>query len=506
MRRLRLAAATAACVALGATALATETSSAAAGWQFQTQIQGEDPRPHVPLLDMSCPSAKMCIVVGELNKIVSSTNPTGGPSTWHVTRPTGEAATDCHEHWVPPCRDPNGRRIRGVSCPSATLCIAVTGEGYVYSSTNPTGSSEDWQVADIDSNGRDTHLLGISCPTVSLCVAVSGEGYTSGKILTSTNPTGGATAWTVTQLDESLDLRGVSCGTPTLCVAVAQQGRLLVSGNPTGGASAWTELGTPGGTGNLQAVSCAATGLCVAGNSGGNLLSSTNPTALSSWGETNGGVSVQITDVSCLPSRQCVAVDNNGDVLASKDPTKGHGSWSVTRLIPYVQPANEHELPLNGLFGISCVSISFCALVGIDGQIFTNTDPFAEPPERSGAGKKRGPKRPRVKIADIVLSASRRALREHRARALFRFFANGPVRRFECKVNRRHFSICSSPERFRIGKKGTYAIRIRAVGRTGLPGPATGKRIRTSERCFQRQCFPLVDILPLKTRADGSAG
>lgn len=70
----------------------------------------------------------------------------------------------------------------------------------------------------------------------------------------------------------------------------------------------------------------------------------------------------------------------------------------------------------------------------------------------------------------------------------------GPVRRFECKLNRRRFSTCS----FRIGKKGTYAIRIRAVGTTGLRGPVTGKRIRTGERCIQGQCFPLVDILPLK--------
>lgn len=187
------------------------------------------------------------------------------------------------------------------------------------------------------------------------------------------------------------------------------------------------ERATLGGSGNLQAVSCAATVLCVAGNSAGSLLSSTNPTALSSWREANGGVSVQITGISCLPTRQCVAVDNNGDVLTSKDPTEGRGSWSVTRLIPYVQPANEYELPLNGLFGVSCVSISFCALVAADGQIFTSTDPFAEPsrqPKGPGAGKKRGPKRPRVTIADVILPSSR-ALRERRARVLFRFFANG---------------------------------------------------------------------------------
>lgn len=501
--RGRLAAVAVVCAMLGAIAVSAGAGSAvAADWQLQADLKGEDNRPHIPLLGISCPSVKMCVAVGELNMIASSTNPTGGPSTWSVARPTGEAETDCHDHWIPSCRDPNDRRIRGVSCPSVSFCVAVTGEGYVYSSTNPTGSADDWQVADVDGDDRDTHLQGVSCPTVSLCVAVSGERQTSGKVLTSTNPTGGAAAWTVTQLDESLDLRAVSCGTPTLCVAVAQEGRLLVSTNPTGGASAWTELGTPGGSGNLQAISCVAAVLCVAGNSGGNLLTSTNPTALSSWGEANGGVSVQVTDVSCLPTRQCVAVDNNGDVLTSNDPTKGRGSWSVTRLIPYEQPASEHELPLNGLFGVSCVSTSFCAMVAIDGKVFTNTDPFAEPPMQSprspDPGKKRGPKRPRVRIADTIVRSPKRVQRKHRVRVLLRFFANGPVRRFECRVNSGPYKACRSPKRFSFEKKGTYAIRVRAVGVTGLPGPVTGKRIRVGERCFPDACFAEVDVSPLK--------
>ncbi len=272
-----VAAAVVCAAALSATAASIETSSAAADWRLQAHIEGESYRPNLPLLGISCPSTKLCVAVGELDEIISSANPTGGPSTWREARPTGEAESDCHATWVPPCRDPKGRRIRSVSCPSAQLCVAVTGEGYVYSSTDPTGSGDDWRVVDVDGDGRDTHLWSVSCPTASLCVAVSGERYTSGKVLTSTNPTGGTAAWTVTQLDESLDLRGVSCGTPTLCVAVAQQGRLLVSRNPTGGAGAWTELGTPGGPGDLQGVSCAATVICVAGNSGGNLLTSTNP-------------------------------------------------------------------------------------------------------------------------------------------------------------------------------------------------------------------------------------
>jgi len=473
-------------------------SAAAAEWQLQAHVEGESYRPNLPLLGISCPSASFCVAVGELDTIVSTANPTGGASAWDVAKPTGEATSDCHEHWSPPCKEPQTRTIRGVSCPSAQLCVAVTGEGYVYSSTNPTGPGDAWRVADIDGTGRDTHLLGVSCPTASLCVAVSGERYTSGKVLTSTNPTGGASAWTVTQLDESLDLRGVSCGTPTLCVAVAQQGRMLVSRNPTGGASAWTELGTPGGPGDLQGVSCAETVLCVAGNAGGNLLTSTNPPLASTWRETDGGSSVQVTGVSCLASRQCVAVDNNGDVITSTDPTRASGNWSRTKLIPFVQPNSETGEPLNGLFGVSCVSSAFCALVAADGQIFTSTDPFAEPtdPSKSSARRKKKVKRPKITIAKLRLP-SRRALDERRARVIVRFFANGPVRRAECKIDHRRFHRCHSPTHFRIGM-GTHELRIRAVGMTGLRGPAAVKRFWTGKRCTPHYCLEGGAELPTK--------
>ncbi len=499
MRRLgRLIGAVVVCAAALGPMAATVTSSSAeaADWQLQTQVDGEGYRPHLPILGISCPSTKLCVAVGELDHIVSSTNPTGGTSAWHQAQPVGEAETDCHAHWVPPCRDPTNRTLRSVSCPSVGLCFAVTGEGYVYSSTNPTGSGDDWRVADVDGTDRDTHLFSVSCPTTSLCVAVSGERYTAGKILTSTDPTGGAAAWNVAQLDETLDFRGVSCGTPTLCVATAQQGRLLVSTDPTGGPAAWTELGTPGGPGDLQGVSCAATVLCVTGNAGGNILSSTNPTSLSSWREADGGPSVQVTGVSCLPTRQCVAVDNNGDVLISNDPTRGRSSWSQTQLIPYVQPPSELDQPLNALFGVSCVSVSFCALVGADGQIFTSTDPFAvtsEAPSKPGRGTKRGPKRPKTTIARLKFP-SKRALREHRARVMARFFAKGRVRRFECQVRAlgdtklksakgRGYRSCHSPWRFRIAK-GTYSLRVRAVGATGLRGPAAVKRFYIDKSCF----------------------
>ncbi len=449
-------------------------------------ISGESFRPNLPLLGISCPSTSLCVAVGELDTIVSTTNPTGGAPAWRQAKPTGEATSDCHEDWSPPCEDPQSRVIRGVACPSARLCVAVTGEGYVYSTTNPTGPGSDWRVADIDGNGRDTHLLSVSCPTVSLCVAVSGERHTSGKILTSTDPTGGTSAWTITQLDESLDLRGVSCGTPTFCVAVAKQGRLLVSTNPTGGAEAWTELGTPGGPADLQSISCVATTLCVTGNSGGNLLTSTNPTVASSWHEADGGSSVQVTGVSCLSSRQCVAVDNNGGVITSTDPTGLSGRWSRTALIPFSQPTGPTDEPLNGLFGVSCVSSSFCALVAADGQIFTSTNPFDDPAGLANSPQRQRKKvrRPKTTIAKF-LPPSPRELREHRIHVLVRFHANGPVRSFECGLHRHRFHPCHSPDRFRVGK-GNYDLRVRAVGTTGLRGPVTTLRFWIGRRCFSR--------------------
>ena len=128
------------------------------------------------------------------------------------------------------CSSPRGS-LDGVSCAGESLCVAVGYEGSVYVSTDPTGGASAWSVGDVNEGDGATHLTGVSCPSPSLCVAVSG-GSTSngGKVLTSTDPASGN--WQATQLGSSLDLRGVSCGTPSLCVAVAREGRIFVSTDP----------------------------------------------------------------------------------------------------------------------------------------------------------------------------------------------------------------------------------------------------------------------------------
>jgi hypothetical protein len=469
---------TAAAVALAALAAVASPGASASTWSA-LRLPGSAGK--VFLLGASCPSSSFCVAVGTNNLIASSTNPGGGAAAWDVVY-AGEGPWDNTDSWPTP--EISGRQIQAVSCPSRSLCAAVTDQGNIYSSTQPTGPASAWKVTQIDGNGRNTHLEGVSCPTASLCVAVTGGRNDSGRVLTSTDPTGGPGAWQQTQLDETLDLRAVSCGSPTLCVAVGDEGRIVYSTNPRGGAAAWDVIGAPAGPGSLRAISCVLAALCVSGNKSGNLLSSSHPAAgLSSWKEVAGGGSVQITGVSCPSASQCLVVDNNGDVITSTNPTGGAGAWTFDNLLPFTEAEG------NALFGASCPSSTLCVLTGARGQIFSSDAPFATDPGPSRRGRARRPRRPRVKIAGVRLPF-RNQLRRGRGRVLIRFYARGRVRRFMCRFDHRGpFRRCRSPKRYRVGV-GRHVFRVRAIGVTGLRGPVTRERIVIPQLCRKAKLGP----------------
>jgi hypothetical protein len=423
------------------------------------------------MFGVSCPTASLCVAVGGGNTIASSTNPTGDATSWNVVYPGAGPG------------EPNQRQIRGVSCPSPQLCVAVTFEGLVYSSTNPTGGVGSWAVADLDGSGPNTHLYGISCPSPSFCAAVAGKG----KIVTSINPTGGASAWPVTQLEQPFELRGISCDSPSLCVAVGDDGQgirpdsindgvIFVSTNPLGGV--WQRAQAPDGQGSLFGVSCPSATLCVSGNVLGNLVISANPTsAATTWTTTPGGGTVQITAADCPSPSQCVVVDNNGDVLTSTNPTGGPSAWTFTNVIPYPGLDPTETALGNHMFGVSCPFTSFCAVTVTYGQIFTSENPFAESPLATKKGKKstkkrKRPKRPRVQIA--AMPKLEIQFKGRKLKTRFRFFAmnRAQVRGFVCKIDRRPMKRCRSPRDYLVGI-GKHVFRVRAIGWTGLRGPVS---------------------------------
>src|SRR6266699_2183335 len=67
-------------------------------------------------------------------------------------------------------------------------------------------------------------------PGISAWQLISAE-----NVVTSTNPTGGSSAWTVTHLNGTGGFWGVFCPSVDLCVAVDQGGNLITSKNPAAG-------------------------------------------------------------------------------------------------------------------------------------------------------------------------------------------------------------------------------------------------------------------------------
>jgi hypothetical protein len=471
-------------IVLGAPAMA----SAASGWSVAQLApkpgDGSDP---AVLTDVSCPSASLCVAVGALDTIATSTSPTGGTASWSVVYPLyAEPQPKCLERGESAtfCETPRGA-LDTISCAGEGLCVAAGYEGTVFTSTDPSAGSGAWSVNDVRAVHGSPHLTSVSCPSTSLCVAVSGgNGVATGNVLTSTDPTSGQ--WQPVQLGGAPDLQSVSCATTSLCVAVAKGGGIYTSTDPTGGASAWRSQGSPGGARDLYSVSCVV-GLCAAGDDGGNVLTTTDPTGV--WTKTNTDGTVQLPGIDCPTAQDCVAVDNDGSVLTSTDPTGGAAAWTFQNLVPFeAEPEDFGQFVKNALFGVSCASTSLCALVGANSRIFTSTEPFAAAPPTTtgttspaGTPAHHGRKRPRTKLV-FAEHFWKGVLAHHgRAKASFHFYSREGARGFVCKKDRGGYRRCHSPLRH-WARVGSHILRVRAIGPTGLRGPVAMLKFRVYRR------------------------
>jgi hypothetical protein len=337
--------------------------------------------PHVnvdnisPIDSVSCSSASLCVTSDSEGNVVTSSNPTGGESAWAPPA------------WVDdPPEELDG--LIDVSCTASPslLCAAVNQPGKeanVVTSTDPTAGATAWHVESLP--GGYSIPWGISCAASSLCVAVSDEeegGEEHGPIvLSSTNPTGSKSTWKrVLPLYENMpvgNLFGISCPTTSFCVAVGDVGLgggLFTSNDPTGTASAWS--GAHIDEDSLLGVSCASTSLCVTYNGTGTVFTSTEPAGgLSKWKPVEIDGENELTGISCTssPSTLCVATDAEGNVITSTNPTGGPSAWTVTN----VDSGNR-------LDAVSCASTSLCVAGDGGGNIVVA--PFSATPPAGGGG------------------------------------------------------------------------------------------------------------------------
>lgn len=266
---------------------------------------------------------------------------------------------------APPQRAANTQNI---ACPSTSLCLAGDEEGNILASTNPTGGAGAWHVTNVDS---DNKITAISCPSTSFCIA----GDSHGNVLTTSEPTGPPSAWTTTHLPVEYGIATISCPSASFCVlgAAAYFGEIFTSNNPTGGVGAWSET-----TGiSVSTISCPSTSLCVGGNTSGEVITSTNPTGgAGAWTKTSllsSGESV--ASVSCPTSTFCAAVDedqnynnNESTVLTSTNPTGGNGAWNSTTIEG-----------TTFLHTVSCRTATLCIAADERGDVYTSSNPTGGP-------------------------------------------------------------------------------------------------------------------------------
>ena len=227
----------------------------------------------------------------------------------------------------------------------------------MITSTNPTGGAGAWTTSNVAV--PYWYSASISCPSVSLCVL----GDSAGDILTSTNPTGGAAAWVAADVS----LSSVSCPSASLCVASSGSGNIATSTNPTGGTGAWTFFHLGSGVSALAGISCPSPSLCVAVDDAGNVLTSTDPPSGSwSFAHVDGdALSPNAFEaVSCPTASLCVAVDDAGSVVTSTNPTGGAGTWTAADV------DGAHSL-----WSVSCPSASLCVAGDGVGDVVTSTNP-----------------------------------------------------------------------------------------------------------------------------------
>jgi hypothetical protein len=213
---------------------------------------------------VSCPSATECLAVGSGFGSSSATN-----------RPLVERWNGAN--WrvmtTPKLASTATASLSAISCPSTTACFAVgslTLDSGRASVLAERWNGTSWVVESLPNPTGYTNpkLSGVSCPSIHACMAVGSSTNPSGQTVPLAERWNG-TNWVIQSpapLDSGDNLTAVSCTSPMACTAVGY-------GRPQGVAErwngrTWTLQSTPGlgdmAGGGFDSVSCASGTACTA--------------------------------------------------------------------------------------------------------------------------------------------------------------------------------------------------------------------------------------------------
>jgi hypothetical protein len=304
------------------------------------------------LYGVSCPSATWCMAVGW-----SDAGFTGASGIW-----------DGHGwKWLPDPA-PSGKlavfKLSSVSCVSPVHCVAV-GYGPYGIPVGVLWNGRAWTFMPWIANRRTISTNAVSCVTATYCVVAGDANFT--------DRSGAALLWNGTSWRrlgpalpagaDSIDFSSISCVSTTACLAVGsyQIGTAAYPVAESWNGSTWTIYSVPLGIVSLVSVSCPKADLCLADGTG-DVTGHAQEPATVRWNGSRltalatpspGGLLPALSGISCASAASCVAVGiTNVDAPFAEQWTAKAG-WALL-----------HVPALAGLFAVSCPKPTACLATG----------------------------------------------------------------------------------------------------------------------------------------------
>jgi photosystem II stability/assembly factor-like uncharacterized protein len=305
---------------------------------------------------IACGSSAGCVAVG-----FRTGAPTGGGPGAAVA--TTSAGGSWSEASMPMSPSPDPNLSGGVSCASATLCVAVGGGIGGNSGAPGVEVSTDGGASFTDAAlpSGISFLSGVSCPSTTTCFAVGATTSGSAAVLRSTDQ---GSTWTLLAVPPGIEgLEAVSCADPANCETAGSSpatpggGRITVVLVTTAGGSTWTVDSVPGAP-PPEGLACPTSSTCFLVGSqanGGGAAYETRDGGATWQASSLPGSVLGLSAVACASTSVCalagMGAGGSGLVLETTD---GGASWSSLPL-----PAGVGQLS-----GIACPTTAGCFAVG----------------------------------------------------------------------------------------------------------------------------------------------
>jgi hypothetical protein len=299
----------------------------------------------------------------------------GHPGSTKVVRVLGEAKGTPLAVGQPA---PTGTSDLGaVSCATARRCWAVgiagpntapaTGATVIAATTN---GGKSWRAQQVV-GGSTPQLSGVSCPTATQCMAVGSNGASlpgSGVVITTSDA--GATWSAASSPQNALVVSSVTCASPSDCTAIVSDGTSTWSAHSPDFGQSWQQEGNlPSPFQPENDLTCVAGGICLDagyvpttnGHGQGAVAVSADGGQTWTLASVPAGLGV-LQSTACPTTSLCLAAGTTGTTVSDVVPAKGLLLRSTDGGHTWEQSSG--PLPVEDVYAMDCPSADQCAMVG----------------------------------------------------------------------------------------------------------------------------------------------